>query len=148
MVMPPAETETGPSEATDYQRLMGATQEIAQFVLNPDGEIVEWPSGAQAIYGFDEDEVLGQSLDLLYAEGKDYPSLERLLAEAKHDSITRQNWHKRQCSSTGFRHERTGSGYGLSVVRSVIGAHGWDIDVTDGEEGGARFEVTGIEFCK
>jgi hypothetical protein len=34
----------------------------------------------------------------------------------------------------------------LSVVRSIIGARGWHLAVTDADSGGARFEVTGIEF--
>jgi len=39
-----------------------------------------------------------------------------------------------------------GSGYGLSIVRTIATAHGWDIGVTDSDDGGARFTVTGIEF--
>jgi signal transduction histidine kinase len=38
-----------------------------------------------------------------------------------------------------------GTGLGLSIVREVVEAHGWQIDVTDGERGGARFEITGVE---
>ena len=37
-----------------------------------------------------------------------------------------------------------GTGLGLSIVRSIAQAHGWQVSVTDGEDGGARFEVTGI----
>ncbi|MFB6136032.1 MAG: sensor histidine kinase [Halobacteriaceae archaeon] len=36
------------------------------------------------------------------------------------------------------------SGYGLHVVREIAEAHGWDVRVTDGERGGARFETTGV----
>jgi signal transduction histidine kinase len=35
-----------------------------------------------------------------------------------------------------------GSGLGLSIVREIATAHGGDVRVTDGELGGARFEVT------
>lgn len=89
------DAEAGSYEATDYKRLMEGTQEIAQFMLDPDGTIVEWPPGAQTVYGYDDAEALGQSLEFLYAEGEDHPSLETLLAEAKRESITRENWHKR-----------------------------------------------------
>jgi len=34
-----------------------------------------------------------------------------------------------------------GSGFGLAIVRTVVQAHGWSIDVTDSESGGARFEI-------
>jgi len=38
------------------------------------------------------------------------------------------------------------TGFGLSIVRQIAKAHGWDIRVTDGTDGGARFEITGVEF--
>ena len=33
-----------------------------------------------------------------------------------------------------------GTGFGLSIVDAVAGAHGWALDITDGDAGGARFE--------
>jgi PAS domain S-box-containing protein len=38
-----------------------------------------------------------------------------------------------------------GNGLGLSIVRQVVTAHGWEIRVTTGSDGGARFEVTDVE---
>jgi len=35
----------------------------------------------------------------------------------------------------------SGSGYGLAIVRTIVEAHGWSLTVTEGSEGGARFEV-------
>lgn len=46
----------------------------------------------------------------------------------------------------GFTTTEAGSGYGLSVVRTIVNAHGWDIRIRDGDSGGARFEITGVEF--
>ncbi|SDF19308.1 PAS domain S-box-containing protein [Halorubrum xinjiangense] len=46
----------------------------------------------------------------------------------------------------GFTTRDDGHGYGLSVVRTIVNAHGWDIVATEAEGGGARFEITGIEF--
>ncbi len=40
-----------------------------------------------------------------------------------------------------------GTGLGLAIVRTVIEAHGWAIEATDAENGGARFEITGVQFC-
>ncbi|MFC6794359.1 ATP-binding protein [Halobaculum halobium] len=34
-----------------------------------------------------------------------------------------------------------GTGLGLGIVSGIADAHGWDIDVTDAESGGARFEI-------
>ena len=39
-----------------------------------------------------------------------------------------------------------GTGLGLSIVRTVIEAHGWSVSATDSPLGGARFEVSGVEF--
>ena len=45
----------------------------------------------------------------------------------------------------GYSTSDDGTGLGLSIVKHVVDAHGWDIRVTEGTEGGARFEITGIE---
>ncbi|SFR72164.1 PAS domain S-box-containing protein [Halogeometricum rufum] len=34
-----------------------------------------------------------------------------------------------------------GSGFGLSIVESIVEAHGWDIEVAESAAGGARFEI-------
>jgi len=36
------------------------------------------------------------------------------------------------------------SGFGLAIVREIVRAHGWEIDVTESDAGGARFEITGV----
>jgi signal transduction histidine kinase/ActR/RegA family two-component response regulator len=45
----------------------------------------------------------------------------------------------------GYSTTEDGTGFGLSIVKQVANAHGWTIRVTDGLEGGARFETTGLE---
>lgn len=47
----------------------------------------------------------------------------------------------------GYSTAEEGTGFGLSIVEQVAEAHGWDVRVTDGTGGGARFEFTGVEFC-
>lgn len=46
----------------------------------------------------------------------------------------------------GHSTNEEGTGFGLSIVKQIAQAHDWEIHVTDGSEGGARFEVTGVEF--
>ncbi|WP_251328225.1 ATP-binding protein [Haloplanus pelagicus] len=38
-----------------------------------------------------------------------------------------------------------GTGLGLTIVRAVADAHGWTIDVTEADAGGARFEFSGVD---
>jgi len=38
------------------------------------------------------------------------------------------------------------SGYGLYIVSAIVEAHGWEIDVFDSDAGGARFEITSVEW--
>jgi signal transduction histidine kinase len=38
-----------------------------------------------------------------------------------------------------------GTGLGLTIAEEVATAHGWDVELTESESGGARFEVTGVE---
>lgn len=40
----------------------------------------------------------------------------------------------------------TGLGLGLSIVQRVAETHGWEVQATGGAAGGARFEITGVEF--
>jgi signal transduction histidine kinase len=39
-------------------------------------------------------------------------------------------------------HSTGGTGLGLAIVQRIVAAHGWDISVGDGFDGGARFEIT------
>ncbi|MFB6254063.1 MAG: sensor histidine kinase, partial [Halobacteriaceae archaeon] len=48
--------------------------------------------------------------------------------------------------NAGYSTSEEGTGFGLSIVKRVADAHGWEIQVTESETGGARFEITGVEF--
>jgi PAS domain S-box-containing protein len=41
-----------------------------------------------------------------------------------------------------------GTGFGLSIVERIVDAHGWGVHVTESADGGARFEITGVEFAE
>jgi len=47
----------------------------------------------------------------------------------------------------GYSTSADGTGFGLRIVKQVADAHGWEITVSEGEQGGARFEVTSVEFA-
>ncbi|WP_280535797.1 PAS domain S-box protein [Halopenitus sp. POP-27] len=46
----------------------------------------------------------------------------------------------------GYSGADDGTGFGLAIVEKYAAAHGWDVDVTESDAGGARFEITGVEF--
>ncbi|WP_425499219.1 sensor histidine kinase [Natronosalvus rutilus] len=46
----------------------------------------------------------------------------------------------------GYTGSVDGTGYGLYIVEQIVTGHDWSIRVADGEDGGARFEITGLEF--
>lgn len=45
----------------------------------------------------------------------------------------------------GFSTREGQKGIGLGIVDQICEAHGWEVRATDGEGGGARFEITGID---
>ncbi len=45
----------------------------------------------------------------------------------------------------GYSTASGGTGLGLSIVSTVVEAHGWEITVTESDDGGARFELTGVD---
>ncbi|TKX84199.1 PAS domain-containing sensor histidine kinase [Halorubrum sp. SS5] len=45
---------------------------------------------------------------------------------------------------TGYTTATEGTGFGLDIVEKIADAHGWEVQVTDSESGGARFEFTSI----
>ena len=51
--------------------------------------------------------------------------------EEKHDEIF----------ETDYSTSEQGTGFGLRIVEGIVEAHGWDIEVTESQDGGARFEI-------
>jgi PAS domain S-box-containing protein len=45
----------------------------------------------------------------------------------------------------GYSTSEDGTGFGLRIVEQTADAHGWEITVTESEQGGARFDFTGVE---
>ncbi|MBB6647519.1 PAS domain-containing sensor histidine kinase [Halobellus ruber] len=45
----------------------------------------------------------------------------------------------------GYTTATAGTGFGLNIVAAAAEAHGWEVGVTEGREGGARFEITGMD---
>ena len=48
----------------------------------------------------------------------------------------------------GFSTEEQGTGFGLAIVQQIATAHGWSVALTEGDEGGVRFEFTDVELAE
>jgi signal transduction histidine kinase len=46
----------------------------------------------------------------------------------------------------GYSTAEDGTGFGLAIVKEIAEAHDWEISITNGADGGARFEITGVEI--
>lgn len=53
---------------------------------------------------------------------------------------------REQVFDHGHTTNEGGTGLGLTIVQNSVTAHGWEVTVKAEREGGARFEVTGVEF--
>lgn len=45
----------------------------------------------------------------------------------------------------GYTTADGGIGFGLAIVEEIVKAHGWEIRAAESDDGGARFEITGVE---
>lgn len=45
----------------------------------------------------------------------------------------------------GYSTQDDGTGFGLAIVEQIVTAHDWTIQCTEGVDGGARFEITGVD---
>jgi len=48
----------------------------------------------------------------------------------------------------GYSTASEGTGFGLSIVRKIAGAHGWSVRAVESEAGGVRFEFTRVEMAR
>lgn len=48
----------------------------------------------------------------------------------------------------GYSLSEEGTGFGLSIVKEIVEAHGWAIGITEAENGGVRFEISGVSFVE
>ena len=53
-----------------------------------------------------------------------------------------------QVFETGYTTADDGTGFGLNIAREIAVAHGWEIQVTESEAGGARFDITGVTMVR
>ncbi|WP_336024967.1 hybrid sensor histidine kinase/response regulator [Halobellus salinisoli] len=53
---------------------------------------------------------------------------------------------REQIFEYGYSTTHEGTGFGLSIVQQCAMSHGWEIHAVEGKDGGARFEITGVDI--
>lgn len=48
----------------------------------------------------------------------------------------------------GYSTSQDGHGIGLAIVKQISQAHGWTVRITNGDNGGARFEINGVDILE
>lgn len=78
------------SRLRDLEAMLDALGDHAVVKLGPDGEVVRWSRGAQAMTGYTEAEVVGRSVSVLQtAEDRDAGLLEQELEAVRQARPTR-----------------------------------------------------------
>jgi len=121
--------KTQPSEA--FEALVDSIEDYAIVMLDPDGLIQSWNSGAQRIAGYEDGEILGRHFACLYTEDDIASGIpERELTEARRGGRVKVTGQRVRKDGSAFLadvlitalHDRSGalSGFG-QVVSDVTG---------------------------
>jgi PAS domain S-box-containing protein len=87
------------SDAEEQYRLLAdSVTDHAVFLLDPDGRVATWNAGAERLFGYRQDEVLGRPADLFYApEDRARGVLrQQLQAAAAEGRASDDRWHVRK----------------------------------------------------
>ena len=75
-------------------------QDYALFLLDADGLIAAWYAGAERIYGYKSDEVIGQHVSILYPDEDAHRQLqEKLKRAASEGHVGAEGWHVKKDGS-------------------------------------------------
>jgi PAS domain S-box-containing protein len=116
-----------------FQLLVQGVKDYAIFMLDPQGRIATWNSGAERIKGYDADEIIGEHFSRFYTEGEQREGvpmrgLLRAATEGRHEA---EGWRVRK-DGTRFRasvvidaiHDDAGKLIGFAkVTRDVTERH-------------------------
>ena len=90
-------------EAEEYLRLMvESVKDFAIFTVDPQGRVVSWNPGAERLFGYPEQEILGQHLAILFTpedRAAGVPEQEIATAAAAKGRASDERWH--QCKDGG-----------------------------------------------
>jgi PAS domain S-box-containing protein len=94
----PEETSTGAHGDHRFRLLVESVKDYAIFMLDPDGRVLTWNTGAQRIKGYTADEIIGRHFSCFYppdAQAQQFPQFE--LEEARRTgSFEDEGWRVRK----------------------------------------------------
>jgi PAS domain S-box-containing protein len=98
-------TEQALQESEERSQLLieGAT-DFAIFRVTPDGLVASWNTGAQRVYGYQESEIIGQPLEILFTlEDREQDIPQKKLETARQEGrVIDERWHTRKDSKRFF----------------------------------------------
>jgi PAS domain S-box-containing protein len=104
--------ENSGKENVAFRLLVEAVQDYAIFILDPEGHVLTWNSGARTIKGYTRDEIVGKHFSVFYPqEAIDSRWPERELALAEKEGRFRDE---------GFRVKKDGSTFWASVTITAL----------------------------
>jgi PAS domain S-box-containing protein len=86
-----------PNKEELFELLVESSIDFAIFTLDPDGLATSWNVGAERLFGFSEEQMLGRSADVIFtAEDRAASVAENERSEASiHGRATDERWHQR-----------------------------------------------------
>jgi PAS domain S-box-containing protein len=111
--------DSRPSQITPYTHdndvfrlLVDSVKDYAIFVLSPDGNVLTWNQGAQALKGYSREEIIGQHFSKFYlpeAVQSGWPTRELIMAEKEG-----------RFADEGWRVRKDGSAFWASVIITAL----------------------------
>jgi len=95
-----------------FRLIVESLQDYAVFMMNPEGRVTLWNRGAEQMWGWKQDEVLGQSFARFYSaedQAANQPdhALPQTIAHGRHEE-------------EGWRHRKDGSRFWANVVYTTV----------------------------
>jgi PAS domain S-box-containing protein len=112
MIEVPVDSFHKASEAELFTLLVQSIQDYAIFALSPEGNVLTWNAGAQAIKGYEKSEIVGKHFSIFYpteARESGWPSHELALAEKEG-----------RFADEGWRVKKDGTVFWASVIITAL----------------------------